>query len=832
MKRTLKVVVSILGIMAFLAGCKTMPPGVARPEIPSPGNAAGILTIGRGKGAVVPEFRIIDSMVPPQERTKVSVETYADGLRIVFHCEDRAVLAQQEGRDSSKLWKDDSVYVWIDPGHTHAFSNVFMVQVTAGGVVNDARGVDPKFNVEGLVTAVTNTAGGWQADVRIPWSGLNVPAPRPADVWGLNLMRADYPGAYDFDTMRQSAWVPIPGGIVLNPRKWGHLIFADDATWVSDVAFARAGLEKLHQAISPDAVPPAEEAARVGQAVPRYYEGGSMSGEPVRMAIPPWPSQYKIRAGETNRMTPADVPGPDGIVYPNWQNVGVQGGIPDVPVVLELKDLGAKPKTNISGMLALACEQVAAKGGGAIRIDPGTFYLNDPVVIRHSGVVIRGAGRERTRLVFRYSIVHTEAQFPKTWPEASVFTWSGNMAPDGQDRLLAEDGKRGDTRLTLRDASGIGRGDKFYIRAPSTPRWEALTGHKESIGWGVRINAYEVKAVEGSTLVLSQPLRIDFPVVDGSYIRLIQPVERCGIEDLTIEHMCRMPFHTVNSHWAWNCWARRVNVIQSGCSAIHLQEAKWCEVRDCEFDGFDFRIHKANVNWGAYGGFTCSWDCLMENVVCRRFRHAPQVQFGAQGNVIRNSVFEGSDAQWHAGWSTENLFENCRVGPTGPYGSYGYGMYSTPSMDETHGPNGPRNVVYNCDVESDKAGVYARGVSENWLFLHNRFVVKDGVGFYADGGFFDAILRNNVFVLGGTHLPMLFLRTPDCVGFELVGNVVYGGNGRIVDGVADVLVNKENRARPAPPGGLPARPTANPRSIYEWQTNGQGQRCRIATEID
>lgn len=816
MKRTVACVVFVVGLVAILSGCATMPEAV-RLTIPSPYSQEGVLVLGKGAAAVVPGFRIVDSMLPPRENTSADVWWEETGLRVVFHCTDGAVLAQQAGRDSAKLWKDDSVYVWVDPGHTHSLSNVFMVQVTAGGVVNDAHGVDPAFNVDGLATVVTNTAAGWRAEVRIPWAGLGVQAPRPGEVWGINLTRADYPGTYDFDAMRQSAWVPIPGGILLNPRRWGHVAFAGDAARQSERAFGRVAIEKVHQASPPDSVVPQVEAGLVGGPVPRYYEGGSMSGEPVPMQIPPWASQYKIRPDEIQKLTAADVVGPDGVVYPNWRQVGVQGGIPDVPVIVRIEDLGAKTGKNISGILEQACKQVAAKGGGAILIGPGTYYLNDPVTIRDGGVVIRGSGRDKTRLVFRYSIVHPDAAFPRQWPESSVFTLLGDMAPDGQDRLLAVDGKRGDMKIVLKDARGLKAGDKFMIRAPSSPRWEALTGHKETVGWGIRINAYQVEGIQGNTITIGQPLRIDFPVQDGSYIRLLKPVERCGIEDMTIEHLCRMPFHTVNSLWVWNCWVRRVNVVKSGCSAVHLHNAKWCEVRDCDFDGFDATVHKPNVNWGAYGGFTCTWDCLMENVICRRFRHAPQVQFGAQGNVIRNSTFEGSDAQWHAGWSTENLFENCKIGPTGPYGSYGYGMYSTPSMDDTHGPNGPRNVVYNCDVESDKAGVYARGVSENWLFLHNRFVVKDGVGFYADGGFFDAILRNNVFVLGGSHLPMLFIRTPDCVGFELMGNRVYGGSGRIVDGVTGVAVDQGNRAMSMPAKGLPARPKASPESIYAWQ---------------
>jgi hypothetical protein len=309
-------------------------------------------------------------------------------------------------------------------------------------------------------------------------------------------------------------------------------------------------------------------------------------------------------------------------------------------------------------------------------------------------------------------------------------------------------------------------------------------------------------------------------VADGSYIRRVTPVERCGIEDLTIDHACRMAFHTVHSHWAWACWVRRVDVLNSGGSGVHFHSAKQCEVRDCTFTGFDPAVHKAHVNYFGYGGFTCAWDCLMEDTVWKRFRHAPQVQFGAQGNVIRNSVFEGSDAQWHAGWSTENLFENCRNDARGAYGSYGHGAYATGSDDTTHGPNGPRNAVYNCDFICATNGVLLNGVNENWLFLHNRFTVEKGAGFVATCGCFDHIIRNNRFILKNTAFPLLRLRTPDCVGVELVDNVLFGGNGTLVESAAPLAADRDNRVA-APDEPPPERPRAAPPSIYEWQRGGR-----------
>ena len=353
-------------------------------------------------------------------------------------------------------------------------------------------------------------------------------------------------------------------------------------------------------------------------------------------------------------------------------------------------------------------------------------------------------------------------------------------------------------------------------RTPSAGCAKSTISRRPSPSGAVASTSTLISAVDGNTLTITQPLRIDYPVVDGSCLRRVQAVERCGIEDLSIKHVCRMEFQTVSSRFAWNCWVRRMDAIDCGKSGVHFTEAKWCEVRDCTFGGFDPCIHIAHTNWGGYAGFTQSADCLMEDTVWYRYRHGPIVQFGAQGNVIRNSVFEGSEAQWHAGWSTENLFENCVIRAGGMYGSYGFGAYATGSYDHGHGPNGPRNVVYNCDLTSPHDGVMLNGVNEHWLFLHNRFVVQHGAGCVGTCGAFDHVIRHNVFVLKDDTWPLLQLKTADCVGVELIDNTLVGGNGTVYEGVPTLEVEHDNRVLPLSTD-IPDRPVADPPSIYAWQ---------------
>jgi len=622
----------------------------------------------------------------------------------------------------------------------------------------------------------------------------------------------------------------------------------------------------------------------------------------------PWQRQYKIRPKEKAKLTAADVVGPDGVVYPNWTKCGVQGGIPDVKVVAKIEDFGAKADddTDDSEALAKACRAAGTKGGGAVLLGEGIYYLDHPVTVRHDNVVIRGEGPQKSRLVFRYSIPEAGVVFHNppaggrvgrntrlemhckpaglqkmtmsidgtvigTWSRGQhsgntfSFAISGRNAINkvqdsrhilkgiaeyksgekrtveipiiidstfndtaqvadtraaitfagrgtvGRKLKLAKDGRRGDTKLELQSTDGLKVGDCIFIEGPATERWKKLT--KNACKWGFyRLYEVIISDVKGNTISINQPLRIEFPVIDGSYVRKVVPIRRCGIESLAIEQTENLWISSVIFYNGWNCWAKNVTVKKCGRFPIYGSMAKWCEIRDCVFDDAWFK----GGGGTAYTGWDRCWDCLIENIETFKMRHAPLFQWAASGCVIRKSVFHESDGQWHAGWTNENLIEQCVIESVRGNGGYGYGMWGSPPQDAAHGPNGPRNVVYNCDVSSEKAGLWMGGMNENWLILHNRFIVDKGPGVSAKTISFDHIIKDNVFVLKDKKSPMVTLGTPDCIGIEIIGNRLYGGNGRFLAAkVSDVIV-KDNKAFAL--GDAP-RPTPDVPSIYEWQNN-------------
>ena len=117
------------------------------------------------------------------------------------------------------------------------------------------------------------------------------------------------------------------------------------------------------------------------------------------------------------------------------------------------------------------------------------------------------------------------------------------------------------------------------------------------------------------------------------------------------------------------------------------------------------------------------------------------------------------------------------------------------------------------------------GMNENWLILYNRFIVDSGPGVSAKTASFDHIVKDNVFILKDGKSPMIFLATSDCIGAEIIGNRLYGGNGRFVAGRGDPAVVKNNKVfmlsdsslRSASSKQDAPRPIPEVPSIYEWQ---------------
>lgn len=584
------------------------------------------------------------------------------------------------------------------------------------------------------------------------------------------------------------------------------------------------------------------------------------------------------------QLTPADIVGPDGIIYPDWRQAGKPGGIPTNLVIrTSITNYSGFPNDNLDDSSALeqAAIYTASQGGGVVSIPAGTYYLDRPVIITNDNVVLRGAGSGSTKLYFRYgpptnsviffqpatnstvrantwieihadpnnlqilriqygsTIISAVTNTPGYWGDRFSLTISGGSAINatgsgtktltaiaeytggvvrsnnitlnmvsgsdpnpnripsvlgainfcgignyGSKFVLTADGLRGDTSITVTNGHGLVAGDGIELVAPATDRWDAEV-QNACTGDLFRHYLYKVTSVSGNVLTLNQPLRIDYPIIDGSYVQKFIPLQNCGVENFYVEQTKDIWTSGVVFSKVWQCWASGMYVKKVGRFPLYMLPAKWCEIRNSTFDDAWWKGDGGT----AYVGWERSYDCLMENVTTYKLRHAPLVQWSAAGNVIRNSFFYDSDAQWHSGWTHENLFENNIIESNQGNGGYGYGMWASPPEDSQHGPNGPRNVIYKNDVTSPLAGIWLGGMNRQWIIMHNRFATDTGYGVFMKDNSGDHIIENNVFSLKSTA-NAIWLNSTNDTGVEVVNNTFYGipSQTDIVGGAIDANV--------------------------------------------
>lgn len=623
---------------------------------------------------------------------------------------------------------------------------------------------------------------------------------------------------------------------------------------------------------------------------------------PVVSEPPPWKPQYKIRPSEKAKLTAADFPGPDGIVYPDFTYAGAREEVLKQAGQTVIR-LAVKSGDDLYEPLRKAIDSLPVDGG-TVEIPAGHFKLSKMLTIAKDFVSLKGAGKDQTRIDLTYDTgddridlygiengsriapeqpIHLYARpaglrslkLEVDGEEFSRYTrnlhsdfvsfhvkklpnsirpgkhklrgtaeyWDGKTStaeaeviidpavlptlPTNaarsfisfqgkgfryRDYRIAKDGTRGEFSVELCESSHpFRKGDIVVLRAQETQARRAVTGN--ACNWGnFRSTHLFIEKVEGRKLTFNQPLRQDYPAADLSFVRKFDSIRGGRIEGMTLETKFDYWLSSVTFEYASDCVAKDLRVLRCGHNPVYGTHAKFCSILNCEFDGNRFNDRGGT----AYAGWDNCSDCLIDGIITRRMRHAPLVQWGASGNVIRNGKFYHSDAQWHAGWSTENLFENCTIiSDTREFGGYGNIFWASSPEDGGHGPNGPRNVVYNCDGSSIADGVFLGGMNENWIFAWNRLRVKKGVGFFLKTSSFDHILLGNTVILEDQHSPFLLFATPDCGGVELIGNTFSGGNGKLYSGLHKPFLEKGNRIIPlntALPRPQPAVP-----SIYEWQ---------------
>lgn len=195
------------------------------PRVATPPAIDGVLDDAAwAQSPVLSNFTLPHSYRRANYRTEVRLAYDTDNLYVAFRCEEPrldALATAVTARDDEKIWQDDTVELFLDPGRTKR--SFFRYSVNAGGAVLDGRGYNNDADGvryqnlllindwrsfdkgwDGPCTLKTGReAGAWTVEMAIPWSSLGVKKGRKGQRIGLQLART-HANPYE-----ESAWLTL-----------------------------------------------------------------------------------------------------------------------------------------------------------------------------------------------------------------------------------------------------------------------------------------------------------------------------------------------------------------------------------------------------------------------------------------------------------------------------------------------------------------------------------------------------------------------------------------------------------------------------------------------
>lgn len=123
------------------------------------------------------------------EDTRAWIAYDDSALYAAFHCPypKGATLLAKATEHDGRIWKDDSIEIYLDVNHDHETS--FHLAVNCMAVIMDLEGKDLSWE-SGARAAATRGEDHWAVEVAIPYDNLRI-TPYTGSVWGMNLGRND-----------------------------------------------------------------------------------------------------------------------------------------------------------------------------------------------------------------------------------------------------------------------------------------------------------------------------------------------------------------------------------------------------------------------------------------------------------------------------------------------------------------------------------------------------------------------------------------------------------------------------------------------------------------
>ncbi len=360
---------------------------------------------------------------------------------------------------------------------------------------------------------------------------------------------------------------------------------------------------------------------------------------------------------------------------------------PAVPPMANVKDFGAVGDGVADDTKAIQAA-ITATNSGAVFIPPGRYLISDYLRIERSGVVLRGAGPEKSVLWFPRGLdeVHPRRGSTSEGSPASGYSFDGaflTIQGDYQAKSLAKitaSASRGARAVEVDRVGALMVGQPVLVVLRETKAQSLKTylygDDPGDIVHGKQLDTkmlLHVVAVSGNQVTFDRPLRFDTRAEWQPEIRSFRPtVTEAGIEELGFEfppttyrgHFKENGANAIELRGVFNCWVRHV-AIRNGDLGINVVAC------GNTIDGVVFTADASRgmggtdgATWTGHHGIQCksAEDNLVTNFDVRAsYVHDLSVEH-ASGNVWVHGRGDNLNFDHHKDTPYENLYTDIDCG--------------------------------------------------------------------------------------------------------------------------------------------------------------------------
>ena len=374
---------------------------------------------------------------------------------------------------------------------------------------------------------------------------------------------------------------------------------------------------------------------------------------------------------------------------PDFSHAGYHGGdvpLPVRPPGVSVKDYGAKGDgiTDDTDAFIRALENAPHC---AIEVPPGRYVISRILYIDRPGIVLRGAGPDKTTLYCPNTLQDVKPDWGPVndGQRTSEYSWSGGFLWFSGEyhswdlATVVAEARRGDTRLRVSATNNLSVGRRVILTLTEKNSdshalaQELYSGDPGDIS-GLHGDTHatfvcHVVKIDGDEVTLDRPLRWDIHLTWLTRVRAFDPsVTESGVENLAVEfprtpypgHFREMGRNAISLGDVADCWVR--NVLITNADSGIFPAGNGCTFQDIVLAS-SRPVDPVSGCQGHHGIDFSGNDNLLTGFDYReKFIHDISVEHSASGNVIAHGRGMDLCFDHHVCSPYENLFTDIDAG--------------------------------------------------------------------------------------------------------------------------------------------------------------------------